>query len=121
MLQEKLDGAKRKVKRTVYGIKLGVRDAVAWGKQNPEFVAVVVVPVAVAAVKGTTGVAKKLVQHWNNEQLDKQIKRRCYDPSEGHYWYLSRELSNQEWLRVNKRHESGERIGDILAQMNVLK
>ena len=44
----------------------------------------------------------------------------CYDRSLGHYWKLRRELTNEEWLEVDKRKQNGDRLSDILDDMNVL-
>lgn len=44
----------------------------------------------------------------------------CYDRSLGHYWKLRRELTNDEWLEIDRRKKNGERLSDILADMRVL-
>ena len=44
----------------------------------------------------------------------------CYDRSLGHYWKLRRELTNEEWLEIDKRKKNGERLSDILDDMRVL-
>lgn len=44
----------------------------------------------------------------------------CYDRSLGHYWKLRRELTNDEWLAIDARKRSGERLADILKELNVL-
>lgn len=46
---------------------------------------------------------------------------RIYDPSLGHYWELRRKLSNREWLDVESRVKSGEKYGEVLASLGVLK
>ena len=45
----------------------------------------------------------------------------CYDRSLGHYWALRRELTNKEWVEINKRKQNGERLADILSELKVLK
>lgn len=45
----------------------------------------------------------------------------CYDRSLGHYWSLKRELTNNEWITVDRRKKCGERLSDILESMKVLK
>ena len=45
----------------------------------------------------------------------------CYDRSLGHYWRLKRELTNNEWVTIDRRKKSGERLADILDSMKVLK
>lgn len=53
---------------------------------------------------------------------EKQLKNNyCYDRSLGHYWKLRRELTNEEWIAIDKRKRNGERLGDILAELKVLK
>lgn len=44
----------------------------------------------------------------------------CYDRSLGHYWKLRRELTNDEWLEIDKRKKNGEKLGDILDELKVL-
>lgn len=53
------------------------------------------------------------------EQRNKDL--RCWDPSIGHYWELSRKLDNKDWKEINRRHSRGESLGEIFADMNVLK
>lgn len=48
-------------------------------------------------------------------------KAAVYDCSERHHWFLKRKLSNAEWAEVQKRRKRGERLGDILESMRVLK
>lgn len=45
----------------------------------------------------------------------------CYDRSLGHYWSLKRELTNNEWVTIDRRKKNGERLADILESMKVLK
>lgn len=45
----------------------------------------------------------------------------CYDRSLGHYWRLKRELSNNEWIEIDRRKKNGERLADILDELKVLK
>ena len=59
---------------------------------------------------------------WFLEHKDEELHDLyCYDRSLGHYWRLKRELSNKEWLEIDKRKKEGERLADILADMRVLK
>lgn len=48
-------------------------------------------------------------------------RTRVYDRSSGNYWNLKKELTNKQWLEVNKRKKAGEKTGDILKSMKVLK
>ena len=110
-----MDPVKSKWQQLKETVRAKAQYVIWWAQNNPELV-VVIVPAAVAVVKGTTKVVSKMLQRANMEEAARQIRLRCYDPSEGHYWYLKREL-----LLVNDRHKAGERIGDILAAMKVLK
>lgn len=76
----------------------------------------------------TTKVATDLMVHIGRrvELADERNQRRkrersCYDRSEGHYWNLKRKLTNADWAEINARKENGERLGDILNEMKVLK
>ena len=69
------------------------------------------------AVKGIHDVVK-------TNQINKQEKLQneyCYDRSLGHYWELKRKPSNQEWVEIDRRKRSGERLADILSDMRLLK
>lgn len=46
---------------------------------------------------------------------------RCYDTSLGRYWELRKKLTNKDWLEIDRRRSSGERLGDILNDLHVLK
>lgn len=46
---------------------------------------------------------------------------RCYDNSLGRYWVLKRKLTNRDWLEIDRRKSHGERLGDILDDLRVLK
>lgn len=57
-----------------------------------------------------------------NMRTEKNLKEHyCYDRSLGHYWKLRRELTNREWVEIDKRRRSGERMADILNELRVLK
>lgn len=92
------------------------RDGKDWVIDNKEMIIYnpIVVGIATPIIKAvskniTLGKAKDLKELY------------CYDRSLGHYWSLRRELTNQEWLTVDRRKKCGERLADILADMRVLK
>ena len=39
----------------------------------------------------------------------------------GHYWKLKRRLSNKDWASIDKRYREGERLADILNDLDVIK
>ena len=89
--------------------------------EHPEFAYGVALPAAAFAGRATYQAIKK---HNRNKRQDKQEKMkrtRIYDRSSGNYWHLKKELTNKQWLEVNKRKKAGEKTGDILKSMKVLK
>jgi len=80
--------------------------------------------VGVAVVGAASGLLRAVNNSgWGTKrQKEAQtLKMHCYDRSAGHYWELRRPLSNKEWAVVEDRRRNGERIGDILEDMKVLK
>lgn len=120
MFEKTVEKARIRWYRAKANAKRKADEAIIWVRRNPDVVAVAV-PVAIATVKGASRIVSKAVARANMEKANRDLRTRCYDPSEGHYWFLKRELSNSEWLLVNRRHTNGEKIGDILAEMKVLK
>ena len=98
-------------------ISLKFYDAKQWCKNNKDMV-IIVTPVLI-------GTAGKIIQQ---AMRSKKVKKEedlhdlyCYDRSLGHYWRLRRELTNDEWLEIDQRKKNGERLGDILEELKVLK
>ena len=92
-------------------------DAKIWCKNNPE-----VVIGAVITIVGTLVPAayKKRAKMKTLKKAEEVKNLYCYDRSLGHYWKLRRELTNSEWAFIDKRKAAGERLADILADLNVL-
>lgn len=107
--KEKFDDFKSKVKGKV-------SEGIHWVKENPQVLAALI-PVV---TKGSIFLVKTISK---NVTLNKQKNLKelyCYDRSLGHYWKLKRELSNQEWVEIDKRKKAGERLVDILESLKVL-
>lgn len=98
-------------------MKIKAEKCVNFVKDNKELI-IIVAPIALKAVTTATKVIGKNVNLRKQENLKNLY---CYDRSLGHYWTLKRELSNQEWLEIDRRKNSGERLADILSDLNVLK
>lgn len=113
---EELEKAYKKAERREK-IQEKVSDAKNWCHKNKETILMLapgVIGVAAAAVKA---IGKRV-----NLVKEKNIKDTyCYDRSLGHYWSLKRELSNAEWVEIDKRKRNGERLSDILESLKVLK
>lgn len=88
-----------------------------WFMRNKEIV-IVLTPVVIG---GLTTIVKVVGKRSNLRKEESLKQLYCYDRSLGHYWRLRRELSNKEWLEIDKRRKNGERMADILAGLKVLK
>lgn len=88
-----------------------------WFVRNKD-VLITVTPVIIGGVATVSKVVGKRVNLHKQESIKNLY---CYDRSLGHYWRLRRELSNKEWLDIDRRKRNGERLADILADMRVLK
>ena len=93
------------------------REAKQWASDNKEVLAVVVP----AVIGGAATIAKVAGRHHNLQKQEAVKNLYCYDRSLGHYWSLRRELSNVEWREIDKRKKNGERLSDILKELNVLR
>lgn len=94
-----------------------IHEAKIWVQENPEKATAI----AGAAFAVAQYCGKAAIKDLRNNREAKLLKLRCYDPSKGHYYYLKRELSNKEWLMIDRRREAGEKLPDILEEMRVLK
>ena len=72
-------------------------------------------------IGGIATVAKVVNRRINLRKQERLHDLYCYDRSLGHYWRLKRELSNNEWLEIDRRKKNGERLSDVLSDMKVLK
>lgn len=106
----KITGLKWKAMRKTNEIK-------SWCKENPE--SAIVIFSSAAGVIGYFG--KAAIKHVNLNKQEQIKTHYCYDRSLGHYWSLKRELTNREWLEIDKRKRDGEKMADILDSMKVLK
>lgn len=70
---------------------------------------------------GACELTKGLIKSHNLSKQDELMKLRCYDRKGGHYWELKDALSNAQWLEVQSRMDNGEKLGEILKDMDVLK
>ena len=79
------------------------------------------VAAATPVVVGTIMQIARMVSQQDRLKKAKDLKELyCYDRSLGHYWKLRRELTNDDWLAIDARKRSGERLADILKELNVL-
>lgn len=88
-----------------------------WIVQNKDAI-IALTPVIVGGVTTVVKVVGKRINLGKQEELKDLY---CYDRSLGHYWRLRRELTNNEWLEIDRRKKNGERLSDILSELKVLK
>ena len=108
--ESKFDQVKRKLND-------GAREVGRFCQNNKEWL----IPLVPAVVGGGIAIVKRNATHRNIRATEKLQTMRCYDRSAGHYWDLRRKLSNAEWNLVNTRKANGEKLGDILDSMKVLR
>ena len=110
----KREARKRAIKKRVTN---SFRNGKDWVVRNKE----AVITLAPIVIGGITTVAKVVGKRVNLHKQEDLKDLYCYDRSLGHYWKLRRELTNQEWLEIDKRKKNGERLSDILDELKVLK
>ena len=110
----KRESRKRAIKEK---IQTKLQNGKEWVMRNKETV-ITLTPVIIGGVTTITKVVGKRLNLRKQEDLKDLY---CYDRSLGHYWRLRRELTNKEWLEIDKRKKNGERLSDILSEMKVLK
>ncbi|MDO5397805.1 MAG: hypothetical protein Q4G33_07725 [bacterium] len=110
---------KREVKKEQFKVKIcsKLQDFKEWTIRNRNML-ITFTPIVIGSA---TTITKVVGKHINLRKEESVKKLYCYDRSLGHYWRLRRELSNKEWLDVDRRKKNGERLADILSEMKVLK
>lgn len=119
MRENVVDFRTKEQKRAEFKAKFAekIQNGKEWITRNKEAV-ITLTPIVVS---GVTTVAKVVGKHVNLRKQESVKNLYCYDRSLGHYWSLRRELTNNEWLEVDRRKKRGERLSDILSDMRVLK
>ena len=107
--------ARRRERKEKFNNK--INDVKNWVYDNKELI-MVFGPILIGGVIAGVKAVNKHVK-LNKEKDLKDMY--CYDRSLGHYWKLRRELTNSEWVEIDKRKNNGERLADILDELKVLK
>lgn len=108
---------KENLNQTKEKVSSKFKKAKNWAIRNKE-VLIVVAPIVIG-VAGFVG--KAAIKNINLRKQESVKNLYCYDRSLGHYWSLKRNLTNREWVEIDKRKASGERLADILSELKVLK
>ena len=107
----------QKVREFKSKVHKSFRDGKDWVIDNKEMI-IVLAPI-VAGI--ATPIIKGIGKHVTLKKTKDLKELYCYDRSLGHYWSLRRELTNREWIAIDRRKKCGEHLADILADMRVLK
>ena len=111
--------AQRKARRReVFGRK--TEELSNWIRDHEDILKIAV-PVGTGAVAVVTKGVRAAAQHRRLKKTQDLKELYCYDRSLGHYWKLRRELTNEEWVAIDRRKKNGERLADILNELKVLK
>lgn len=113
--------AKNVASRAARSASKNIKTGTKFLKDNPQFAYGVALPTAAFAGRATYQAVKKHNRIKRQEKQEKAKRTRIYDRSSGNYWYLKKELTNKQWLEINKRKKAGEKTGDILKSIKVLK
>lgn len=92
-------------------------DGIKWCSDNKE-VLIVAVPLIIAGVTAVTKLGGKALGVYRERVLQ---NKSIYDHSFGTYWQLRRALTNNDRLIIDRRRAAGEKLGDILKDMRLLK
>ena len=112
----------RKCKREQFKrkVKEKVQETIYWINDNKEFL-IIVIPAASAILTGGFKVIKSLSRNIALAQ-EKRIKdMRIYDRSMGKYIELRRPLKNNDMKTILERRENGEKLSNILMDLNLIK
>ena len=118
----KMDDYKKELKRRERKEKAKrmINDGLLWIDRNRDLITLAV-PAVIISVKGGTkivsGISKNVRLH--QEKVDKE--RRIYDRSLGKHIYLKRALKNADMKEILERRENGEKLSNILMDMNLIK
>lgn len=110
----KIENKKRKVKDW---FKTKCQDGKSFAIRNKDQI-LAFTPVFIG---GVATLYKGASKRANLRKMEDIKDLRCYDNKLGHYWKLRRELTNDEWLEIDRRKRNGEPLSDILEQLKVLK
>lgn len=111
------DSLKDRVDEFKWKSKIRFQNTKEWVIRNKEMV-ITLTPIVIG---GVTTIVKVVGKNVNLRKEESVKNLYCYDRSLGHYWALRRELSNKEWIEIDKRKRNGERLADILSELKVLK
>lgn len=120
MAEEKRQELKEKIKETWNKTKRNLKKGCEWIKENPEEAATIATGILFgigAAGKGIASVDRRI------QAAQERRDDRCniYDPSLDIQWKTKRGLTTAQALEYQRRVAAGEKRGDVLKDMKVLR
>lgn len=88
-----------------------------WFGENKEVIRVAI-PVLIG---GGLELVKVLVKRNNLNKEERLRTNFIYDSRKRHYYELKRKPKTKQWLEIDRRTSEGERLGEILQDMRLLK
>ena len=98
-------------------IKRGFESVLNWARENPQLA----IGGATVLIGAGTALTKGVMRTRRIKVADKALQRRVWDPKEGTYWRLRRELTNEEKRYISRMVDNGESRGEVLSRLGVLK
>ena len=102
---------KCRVKLGIEKTKEKAKSVVDWCAKNPAAASAI----AATAVTGFKTIHKAVDKH--NEDVER--RRRIWDPREGRYVWLNRDITPREDIEIRRRYRDGESYGEILNDMGL--
>lgn len=110
MFKEKVDATKAWAERKKEELSV-------WIGENKE-----VLKIAAPVVIGGGLELIRVIMKRSNVKKEEDLRTNfIYDRRNGHYYELKRQPKSKQWLEIDRRKDEGERVGDILRDMRLLK
>lgn len=111
---------KNKIRKFKEKVKEKFYRTIYWINDNKEFL-IVIIPAALTVFKGTTKVFRSVSRHIELSKEKKMKENFIYDRSLGRYVELRRPLKNSDMKTILERKDNGEKLSNILMDMNLIK
>lgn len=111
---------KIKIRNFANKVKEKVHDTYVWLDDNKEYL-IVIIPAVMTVVEGGLRLSKSISRNIANKQEQKMKDMYIYDRSLGKYVELKKPLSNSDMKTILDRRENGEKLSNILIDLNLIK
>lgn len=111
---------KIKIRNFTNKVKEKVHDTYVWLDDNKEYL-IVIIPAVMTVVEGGLRLSRSISRNIANKQEQKMKDMYIYDRSLGKYVELKKPLSNSDMKTILDRRENGEKLSNILIDLNLIK